>query len=158
MKINVLWPELLFVIMALNDSILLYARKKSKQGYEFMLDKANIWDQSIAMVRFFQAATCKCIKKTVSETAFSRMMNTMNTGNTLTNNYTRQYIDVLNCRHIGMTPEMRLNSISIMAKKLAERGEEYKKLRAEVLASAKYHNTYEDNIKPPVDYPVDFEW
>ena len=158
MKINVLWPELLFVIMALNDFILLYARKKSKQGYEFMLDKANIWDQSIAMVRFFQAATCKCIKETVSETAFSRMMNTMNTGNTLTNNYISQYIDVLNFRYIGMAPEKRLNSISTMAKRLAERGEEYRKLQAEIIASAKYHNTYEDNIKPPFDYPEEYEW
>jgi len=31
LKINVLWPELLFVMMALNDFILLYAKKKARQ-------------------------------------------------------------------------------------------------------------------------------
>lgn len=33
LKINVLWPEILFVTMALNDFILLYARKKTKKNY-----------------------------------------------------------------------------------------------------------------------------
>ena len=34
LKIYVLWPEILFVTMALNDFIRLYARKKAKKSYE----------------------------------------------------------------------------------------------------------------------------
>lgn len=158
LKINVLWPEMLFVTMALNDFIRLYARKKAKKSYDFMLDKQNIWDEAIALVRFFQAAVVKCIKETVSEASFSRMMNLMNKDYTWFDGYTRQYLDILNCRFIDMDSEKRLKSIPIMTKRLAERGEEYQQVRAEVAATAREYNTYEANIKPPVDYPEDIEW
>ncbi|NLI92577.1 MAG: hypothetical protein GX434_10350 [Peptococcaceae bacterium] len=158
MKIYVLWPEMLFVTMALNDFIRLYARKKAKKSYDFILDKQNIWDESIAMVRVFQAAIMKCIKDTVSEASFRRMMNLMNKDYTWFDGYTRQYLDILNCRFIDMDKEKRLKNIPTMARKLAERGEEYEQIKAEVVAAARHYNTYEDNIKPPVDYPEDFEW
>ncbi|MDN5322568.1 MAG: hypothetical protein PWQ67_1022 [Clostridia bacterium] len=158
LKIYVLWPEILFVTMALNDFIRLYARKKAKKSYDFMLDKQNIWDESIAMVRVFQSAIMKSIKETVSDASFRRMMNIMNKDYTRFDGYTRQYLDILNCRFIDMDKEKRLKNISTMAKRLAERGEEYKQIKAEVAAAARHYNTYEDNIKPPVDYPEDFEW
>lgn len=34
LKINVLWPEMLFATMALNDFIRLYARKRTKKSYD----------------------------------------------------------------------------------------------------------------------------
>jgi hypothetical protein len=40
---NVLWPEILFVTMALNDFIRLYANKQAKKSYDMMLDKRNIF-------------------------------------------------------------------------------------------------------------------
>ena len=158
LKIYVLWPEILFVTMALNDFIRLYARKKAKKSYDFMLDKQNIWDESIAMVRVFQAAIMKCIKDTVSDTSFRRMMNLINKDYTWFGGYTRQYLDILNCRFIDMHSEKRLKSIPTMAKRLAERGEEYNQIKSEVAAAARHYNTCEDNINPPVDYPEDFEW
>ncbi|ADG81771.1 DUF6904 family protein [Thermincola potens] len=158
LKIYVLWPEMLFVTMALNDFIRLYGRKRAKKSYDFMLDKQNIWDESIAMVRVFQAAIMKCIKDTVSNHSFRRMMNLMNKDYTWLEGYTWQYLDILNCRFIDMEPEKRLKSISTMAKKIAECGEEYMRVKADVIAAARQYNTYEDNIRPPVDYPEDFEW
>lgn len=158
LKIYVLWPEMLFVTMTLNDFIRLYAGKRAKKNYNFILDKQNIWDESIAIVRIFQAAIMKCIKDTVSEASFKRMMNLMNKDYTWFDGYTRQYLDILNIRFIDMDREKRLKSILTMAKRLAEHGEEYKQVKAEVEEAARYYDTYEDNIKPPVDYPEDFEW
>jgi hypothetical protein len=110
------------------------------------------------MTRVFQAAVAKCIKETVSEASFGRMMNLMNKDYTWFDNYTRQYLDVLNCRFIDMDREKRLKSIPTMAKRLAERGDEYLKLQADVKAAARHYNTYEDNIKAPVEYPDYYEW
>ena len=123
-----------------------------------MLDKQNIWDESIAHVRIFQAAVAKSIKETISEASFSIVMNLISKDYTWSENYTRQYLDTLNCRFIDMDSEKRLKSIPEIAKCLAERGEEYEQLKAYVTAAAKEYNTYEDNIKPPVDYPEDFDW
>ena len=157
-KINVLWPEILFVIMALNDFICLYAKKKSKKSYDVLNDKQNIWDESISIVRVFQAAIAKNIKGTVSAASFSRMINLMNKYTRWFGNYTWQYLDILNCRFIDMDREKRLKSIPTMAKRIVEFGEEYKKIKVEIAAAAKQYNTHEDNIKPPVDYPEDIEW
>jgi hypothetical protein len=86
------------------------------------------------------------------------MMNLMHKDYTWFENYTTQYLDVLNCRFIQMDPEKRLKSIPIMAKRLSENNEEYLNLKEEVTESARFHNTYEDNILPPIDYPEKFEW
>jgi hypothetical protein len=158
LKINVLWPEMLFVMMALNDFVRLYAAKSAKKRYDIMLDKQIVWNPSIADTRVFQAAVAKCLKDTVSAASFSRIINLLNKDYTWLENYTRQYLDVLNCRFIAMDSEKRLKSIPTMAKRLAEQGEEYRQLRAAVKAAARDYNTYEDNIKPPVDYPEDFQW
>ncbi|MHB1754163.1 MAG: hypothetical protein EVJ48_09930 [Candidatus Acidulodesulfobacterium acidiphilum] len=46
-RIEILWPELLFVMISLNDFVKLYALKKSKMRYDAMLYKENIWDSAI---------------------------------------------------------------------------------------------------------------
>lgn len=158
LKINVLWPEMLFVTMALNDFIRLYAVKRDKRNFEFMLDKKNIWDVEIATVRLFQAAVAKCIKETVSDASFRRMVNLMNQDYTWSDGYATQYLDILNCRFLAMNREKRLKNIPAMAKRLVEQGDEYQRLKAEVAAAAKEYNTTEDNIRPGVDYPDIIEW
>lgn len=48
LKIYVLWLEVLFNTMVLNDFIRMYGRRKAKSKYDFMLDKQSIWDENIA--------------------------------------------------------------------------------------------------------------
>lgn len=158
LKINMLWPEMLFVTMALNDFIRLYARKKAKKSYDVMLDRLNIWDESIAHVRVFQSAIAKCIKKTVSEASFRRMMNLMNKDYTWVDGYATQYLDILNCRFLDMSREKRLKSIPTIAKRLAEHSDEYRQVKAEIVAAAKKFSTTEDNIRLQDDYPEYIEW
>lgn len=86
----------------------------------------------VTSMRLLQAAVAKCIKTVVSEAAFSRMMNLMNQSYMLTDDYATQYVDVLNCRFLAMNKEKRLKNISVMAKRLAEQGDEYKAIKSEV--------------------------
>ncbi|NLV21031.1 MAG: hypothetical protein GXY49_03465 [Syntrophomonadaceae bacterium] len=158
LKIYVLWPEILFVVIVLNDFIRLYAKKKAKQKYDIMTDRHIIWDESISMVRVLQAALAKCIRETVSETSYNRMMGMMNSSYNWFNGYATQYLDILNCRFIDMKPEKKLKNIPIMAKRITECGEEYQIVKAHVAAAAKQYNTYEDNISAAVEYPDDFDW
>jgi hypothetical protein len=158
LKINVLWPELLFVMMALNDFILLYAKKKARGSYKSVLDRCNIWDASIAQVRMFQAMVAKCIVETVTQASFTRMMNLMNRDYIWMDNYITQYIDILNCRFLGYSPEKRLKSIPTMAKRLAEQGNEYMEVMGEVIAAAQQYNCPMENIRFSEDYPEEIEW
>ena len=158
LKINVLWPELLFVMMALNDFILLYAKKKARVSYKSVLDRRNIWDASIAQVRIFQSMVAKCMEETVPQASFTRMMNLMNRDYIWMDNYITQYIDILNGRFLGYSPEKRLKSIPTMAKRLAEQGNEYMEVRSEVIAAAQEYNCPAENIRFSEDYPEEIEW
>ncbi|WP_367760778.1 hypothetical protein [Ammoniphilus sp. 3BR4] len=126
--------------MALNDFVRLYAGKNAKKSYDVMVDKRNIWDTSIAIVRVFQAAVIKCVKGTVSDASFTRMINLMNKDYSWFNRYATQYVDLLNCRFIDMDKAKRMKSIPTMAKRIAEKGDEYKQMESEVLAAARVYN------------------
>lgn len=57
-----------------------------------------------------------------------------------------------------MNREKRLKGIPTMAKRLTELGDEYRQVKAEVVAAAKKYNTTEDNIRSQVDYPEHIDW
>ncbi|GAB6179029.1 hypothetical protein JCM14036_03480 [Desulfotomaculum defluvii] len=156
--INVLWPEMLFVLMALNDFVLLHARKQAKNTYTVMRHHKNIWDNSIAQVRFFQAAVAKCLKETVSEASYTRMINLMTKDYTWFDNYMTQYLDLLNLKFIEMDKEKRLKSIPTMAKRLVEKGKEYINLKEDLEEAAKLHNCSVKNLRLKKDYPENIEW
>jgi hypothetical protein len=146
--INVLWPEMLFVTMAINDFILLN-RKKCKHPQ---------WDKTTAAVRKLQAAVAECIKQTVSDASYKRMINMMTRDYTWSDNYARQYLDILNCRFLDMDKGKRLKNIPTMAKRVTEKGREYMEVKSEVIAAAKKYNCSVDNIKPGMEYPDDIVW
>lgn len=159
LKINVLWPELLFVTIALNDFVRLHAQKKAKNSYQVMLDKRNIWDGSIAQVRLFQAAIAKCIKETVSPASFSRMMNLLNHDYTWTDGYITQYLDVLNIKFINMEKEKRLKSIPPIAKRLNEPDKEYREIESVVLEGAREFSRPAGDIRlEGIEYPEEIDW
>lgn len=158
LKFHVFWPEMLFIIMALNDFVKLYARKNAKKGYDVMVDKRNIWDPSIAMVRVFQSSVTKCMKETVSDASFARMINMMNKDYTWLDHYATQYVDILNCRFLEMDKHKRMKNISTMAKRLAEFSDEYQQVKSQVFAAAREYNCPISEIRPNVEYPEDFEW
>jgi len=54
-KCQVYYPEALFVTLALNDFIRLYAKKQVKSAPFPLLDKKNLWDAHIATARLFQS-------------------------------------------------------------------------------------------------------
>jgi hypothetical protein len=100
----------------------------------------------------------KCMEETVPQASFTRMMNLMNRDYIWMDNYITQYIDILNGRFLGYSPEKRLKSIPTMAKRLAEQGNEYMEVRSEVIAAAQQYNCPIENIRFSADYPEEIEW
>lgn len=155
---NVLWPEILFVTMALNDFIRLHAKKQAKNNYYAMNDYRNVWDTSIAIVRSFQAVIANCLKETIPETSVNRVVKLMIHDYSWFDNYATQYLDELNCKFIEMDAEKRLKNISIMAKRLAEKGREYQAVKEAVLDAARKYDCHMSEIRSPTEYPEIIEW
>lgn len=160
LKIYVLWPEMLFVTMALNEFLELYAQKlaKKKYSYDLFTEPKVIWDKHIAQVRMLQAAVAECLKETVSENVYARMLNILNGRYVYVDRYITQYLDILNERFIKMNKEKRLKNLSNIAKRIVERGQEYRDLESELMEEAKRNNCSVDDLRLELDFPEDIEW
>lgn len=160
LKIYVLWPEMLFIMIALNDFLELYAKKQAKAKYSSNLyAEAKVsWDNTIAQVRILQAAVAECLKLTISEAAYARLLNVMNGRYVSSYRYITQYIDVLNDKFINMNAEKRLKSISTFAKRISQPDKEYKELEADLREEARRRNCNVNELQLAIDFPEEIEW
>jgi hypothetical protein len=136
----------------------LYASKQAKKGYNPTLDYRNIWDPAIAQIRGFQAAVNQCLQETISEASISRVLKMMVKDYTWYSNYATQYLDELNIKFIGMNKEKRLKNITVMAKRLAEYGDDYRAVEAGVKAAAREYNVSMKDIRSVKEYPEEIDW
>ncbi|MCL4546515.1 MAG: hypothetical protein M1576_02080 [Deltaproteobacteria bacterium] len=159
LRIAVLWPEMLFVMIALNDFVKLYAQKIAKRNFDILFNKQNIWDESIAYTRVFQAEVVKCLKTLFAKPIFSRITNLIIRDYITVDKYITQYVDILNVDFLEINKEKRIASIPGIAKKLVIHNNEYKTLEAGILKSAKEFKcpTYDLNING-LEYPDEIEW
>ncbi|MHB8131635.1 MAG: DUF6904 family protein [Mobilitalea sp.] len=158
LSINVIWPEMLFVLMALNDFCRFHAYKLTKKRYDMMLDKSVIWDHNIAQIRLLQSEVAKCLQDTIEGKTYSRMINMMIKDYAWLENYITQYLDVLNVRFLDMDREKRLKNLSIMAKRLTEKGDEYRSIERTILEAAKEYNRSPEDISLKLEYPEQIDW
>lgn len=57
-----------------------------------------------------------------------------------------------------MKPEKRRDNISIMAKRLFENGEEYKRLKSDLIKASKEYNCSVLDLTINIDYPEEVTW
>ncbi|WP_342528196.1 hypothetical protein MKY84_04965 [Chryseomicrobium sp. FSL W7-1435] len=146
---EVLWPEAIFIMFTLDDFIRLYEKKM----------KTHVWDSTVMTVRLFQSAIAKCFEETVPENKFKnakRYFKSYAPGKY--NRFTTMYVDDLNITHLEMTPERRVNQLSILVKRLADFPDDYYHLHHHVMASAKKLNCHPTDLRYSREYPEDWEW
>lgn len=148
LSFNTYLPEILFITMALNDFIKLYEKKV----------KHPIWNETIATVRILQSKITGCLEKILTPHKFKMMMNTINPYWQDYVNYATQYLDLLNIRFLDWDSEKRLKNINIIAKRLAEKGEEYQSVKKDVYEAAVKNDTHPNEMELKIDYPEEINW
>jgi hypothetical protein len=160
---NYLYPEMFFVMLALNRLVELRIRDLTKTNYIYKeaMDKKVIWDDTIATIRSFQAAFVKCIQDTLTSAAFSRWLNVMNNDYIRIENIAGQFVDLWNIKYINMTKEKRLKNLSVIAKRIAEfsNDSEHEEIKEVVMEAAKEYRCEPGAIRlHGIEYPAEFEW
>ena len=162
-KCNYLYPEMFFVMLALNELAKLRIRElvKSRHVYNEALDKNVIWDDTIATIRSFQGEFMKCVKEVLTEASFKRWLKLMNGDYLNIWEIAGQYVDLQNIRFINMSKEKRLKNLTIIAKRIAEfRTEnEHGNIKEVVVEAAKEDGCAEGSIRlKGIDYPEEIVW
>ncbi|GLG01206.1 hypothetical protein Alches_12450 [Alicyclobacillus hesperidum subsp. aegles] len=158
-RCQVYYPEVLFVTIALNDFIRLYAKKQARTAPFPLLDKRIQWDAHLATARLFQSSVVNCVKEVVTEASFKRIMNLMHKDYTWVDGYASQYLDLLNIRYLKIgDKDERAKALSTVVKRMVEQGKEYRQIEEEVRAMAREHNCSVEDIGLVEDYPEEIEW
>ncbi|WP_054876612.1 DUF6904 family protein [Oxobacter pfennigii] len=160
---NCFYPEIFFIMIALNELIKLRIMDltKTKYLYREAMDRKVIWDETIAILRLFQAEFVKCIKETFSAPVFSRWMNLLNADYIHIQEIAGQYIDLLNIKYINMTREKRLKNLSTIVRRIAEfrYDNEHNEIKEVVIEVAKEYNCEPGAIRlQEVEHPENIEW
>lgn len=162
-KCNCLYPEIFFVMLALNTLVELRIRALSKTKYilKEALDKNVIWDDKIAVIRVFQAEFVKCVKEVLTEASFTRWLKVMNGGYLNIEQIAGQYVDMLNIKYINMTKEKRLKNLSSIAKRIAEYryDKEHKNIKEVAESAAREYGCSQGEVRlRGIEYPDDIVW
>lgn len=146
---KVFYPELLFLVMALNDFIEIYENKNSAH---------RLWDRNITTVRQFQSLVMDSLSSILKPQTFKLMQNNMSKkyGPDFSYFYTA-YLDALNIDFLHWDKEKRLKNISIIAKRLAEQGKPYQEAVAFIHEAARESNCHPSEISYGYDYPDEEE-
>lgn len=162
-KCNYLYPEMFFVILALNELVNIRMRElaKSRYAYNQALDKNVIWDEKIASIRMFQAEFAKCLRETLTDSSFSRWLSVMNKNYINIERIAGQYVDMLNIKYLKMNQEKRLKNLMAIAKRIAEfqTDPDHREIKEVITQAAKEQGCPEEEIGlEGIEYPEEIIW
>lgn len=162
-KCNYLYPEMFFVVLALNELVRVRIKEltKTKYIYNEALDKNVIWDETISVIRSFQAQFTKCLKEVLTPVSFSRWLKFMNSDYIYIEDIKDQYLDMLNIKYIHMSKEKRLKNLNTIAKRIIEysNDSEYCEIREVIIQGAKDYGCHEADIRlKGIEYPDEILW
>jgi hypothetical protein len=147
-SVEVLWPELIFTVIALNDFIRLYSKKHTYSAL----------DVHVTAIRKFQSVVGEVLQSVMSKEQHDRFMNLLSENQTNVQEYAIQFIDVLNLNYINSTKEQREKNLGMIALKLAVQDNDYHVFRNQVLKSANETKSDIHDLSITKDYPEEIEW
>jgi len=162
-KCNYLYPEMFFIMLALNELVKIRIKElsKSKSYFTDAFDKNTIWDDTIATIRSFQGEFMKCVKELLTDNSFARWLKLMNNDYIYIEEIAGQYVDLLNIKYIAMDKEKRLKNLNKIAKRIAEfsNDSDHNEIKEVVVKAAKEYGCCEGDIHiQGMEYPEDITW
>ncbi|MFJ8087997.1 DUF6904 family protein [Lysinibacillus sp. NPDC095746] len=145
---EILWPELIFTAIALNDFIRLHQE---------LIDSSD-WNIDVAAIRKFQAAVANCLEQELNEEEYLVFLRMLHTKSPLTFRYATQYIDVLNLEYIHLSLEERKTQLASFALRLMLEDDEYELLKSQLMEAAITTKKSLHEIEIKAKYPETILW
>lgn len=144
---EILWPEVLFIVLALKDFTALYRKDQSQTD----------WDLNLPVIATFQSLVLDCLQGHIPDEVFSTVLEAFSQSFSV-EEYAIQYIDMLNLQVIDMEKTDREKSLPAIAVKVARQDKDYQAFRGEVLRAANPGKKSIHEIRVSREYPEDINW
>ena len=161
--VNYLYPEMIFVVAALNELIEIYMTKNSKpkNDYRGALNKNIIWDTHITTLRVFQAAFSTCVRETLPPSTCTRWLNTINDRYTSVLRICGHYLDYINLEYLKLDREKRLKKLTSISKSIVEYIHDpvHERMNRDLKLAAEHYGCSPSELRMrDLEYPEDIEW
>lgn len=147
-SVEVLWPELIFTVIALNDFVRLYT---SKHPYPAL-------DVHVTTIRKFQSVVGEALQSAMTKEEHNQFMKILSNNETNVQEYAIQFVDMLNLSYIDLTKEQREKGLGELALKLAVQDKDYHAVRNQVIKSANPTKSDIHDMSITKEYPEKIEW
>lgn len=145
---EILWPEIIFALVAINDFIHLYKK------YEHTTDL----DIHIVNARKFQALIAEGLKENMSEESYTFVMQYVLSSNAYVEEYAIQYIDLLNLSYIDMSRDQRTQAFDSITHKIVVQSKDYNNFKSKILTELNKTKSTIHDFQMDIKYPDDIEW
>ncbi len=172
-SVNILWLEVMFMTLALDDFV---NRYKDDKTFNKMMKEEGFGPEQkdyfalrrfedIALVNLFQEKVWNAFREACGEAAYKRLYKKARANDyyyTVICNYSSfctHYLDTLEMKYIHSKPEKREKLLATLVRKIIVQGDDYEQVRREVTAYAKENGIELDQVRlAEEDYPEDLEW
>jgi|GEM_PF-1495293 len=129
----ILWPEIVFVLMALQQQILAYAGVHGGEGQATMHWPYSTlgFDRNLAAAAALQSAVDGAVRPTLTQRKRDNLIRSIASGGHRLAGFMVEYVDYLNLEFINMTPQKRRESINWVAARLSKQDGMYVRLKRE---------------------------
>jgi hypothetical protein len=145
---EILWPELIFTLVAINDFINLH--KKYEQATDLEIHIVN--------ARKFQALIAEGMKENMSEESYTFIMQQVLSSNANAEEYAIQYIDLLNISYIDMSRDRRIQSFESIVHNIVVQSKDYSSFKNKILTEINNTKSTIHDFRMNVEYPEYIEW
>lgn len=145
---EILWPEVLFIAIALNDFIKLHEERFDNTG----------WNIHIAVCRKFQSNVINCLRDLLAPEHYVAFWELMQTKKPTVFRYATQFVDILNLQYLQLSKEERVANLAGFLFKLILEDEEYMEVRKQLLETANITKSPIHELEFDISYPEKIEW
>ena len=169
-SVNILWPQAMFVVLAMNDYIELasdpkaYAKVLAGLPEESVVEQKNRLPYSVAVVKLFQTLVWQAFREVVGENRYTRIYK--KTVNEYTfvkkleyRGFCTQYIDDISVKYIGTAVEKRQTKLAACIRSIVEKSKDYYDMERSIRNYATLNNVTVTELRlEGVEYPEEIEW
>jgi hypothetical protein len=156
-KFNILWPEALYEVIALNGVIRQHASKRKLVMYSDMEPKVCAWDPVYSQIRIFQSAVLKALREIQEPALHARQLKAIAEHYGYYNDYCTQFVDELNVTHLQLPPEKCVAHVATVVRRLTSRSSAYDRVERAVMEVVRRHGVHPSEVRGVERYPDGYE-